>query len=371
MQRQELLNQFYSEALFNGCKKLAKELIQLGANYHKRKSEATVALMEAAKNGDFIKVKQLSANDVNLVDDKNKTALMYASEEGHLSIVKYLLKKKADVLMKSTNGDHALKLASSNGHTEVADELINEICTNYKGVMWPLQDALEEAIRKKHKEISNKIAEKLETVSSKALEHAVENNDIEMAEKLIPKVRSINCPVGFNGHYTYAGIAAKHGFCKMCKMLLDAGVRVDEFYQYGAAPLYLASEEGHLDVVNMLLDEYDADPNLYDSGTIIQYTPIMRAAENNHSKVVRALANKKADINAYSHGVCKTALMWAAKKGAEESVRELIDLEADLNLTEPSAFGYGDTALSMVDKESNIGKMLRNAGAKTSWELRH
>ncbi|MBQ6992596.1 MAG: ankyrin repeat domain-containing protein [Clostridia bacterium] len=367
MQRQELLNQFYSKALSNGCNELAEELIGLGANYHKRESEETVALMEAAKSGYLEKVKRLSKDDVNLVDEHNKTALMHASENGYLTIVSYLLEKKADVLIRSEWGEHALKLAAAKGHIKVVKKLLKEIATNYSGVMWPLNDALEAAIEGKCEAISKEIAENLKSVSIESLEAAVENNNIEMAKKLIPKVRNLDCPVGFNGHYTLLGIAAQNGFLEMSKILLDEGASVDMQHQYGATPLFLAAENGHLEVVNMLLDEYNANPNLYDGGSIIRYTPLMKAAQNNHYEVVRALANKNADLNAFSTGVRKTALMWAIDKGAEESVRELVDCGANLNLKQLD--GYELTALDLAPEESNIKKILRDAGAKTTWQL--
>lgn len=308
-QRQELLNEFYEEALDNGCNELAEELIRLGANYHKRERKETTSLMEAAKCGDLEKVKELSKDDVNLIDEDEKTALMHASEKGQLNVVSYLLKKKANILMKDNDGDHALKLAAENGHLEVVNVLLKEISTTESGT-WPLVGALEIAISEKHTEIANVIAEKLNFASIKSLENAVNNNDIEMAKKIIPKVRStLDSPVGFNGHYTLVGLAAEAGFLEMSKILLDSGASVNKQYQYGATPLYLAAENGHFEIVNMLLDEYGADPNLYDSGSLIQCTPLMKAAENNHYKIVKALSEKNANLNYFSTGVRKTALM--------------------------------------------------------------
>lgn len=363
-QRQELLNEFYEEALDNGCNELAEELIGLGANYHKKESDETIELMRAAKCGNLEKVKELSKDDVNLIDEDGKTALMHASENGHLNVVSYLLKKKANILMKDAKGNHALKLAAKNGHIEVLNALLKEISIT----TWPLLDALEIAIREKHTEIANVIANKLEFVSNKALEYAVENNDIEMVKKLIPKVKTLDFPAGYDDRNTVLGIAAKNGFFKIAKALLEAGASVDKHYQYGAAPLFLAAEGGHLKIVNMLLDEYGANPNLYESSSLIEKTPLMIAAEKNHYKIVKALAQKGANLNAYSNGVRKTALMWAVKEKAEESVRELIAAGADLNLIEKVGFGY--TALDNAVIGSDIEKMLREAGAKTARQLR-
>lgn len=262
MQRQELLNRFYQEAESNGCKKLAEELIALGANYHKRKGDTTIALMNAAKSGDLETVKKLSTSDVNLVDEDNKTALMHASENGQLDVVKYLLNQKADVFMKAGyDDDHALKLAAENGHLEVVNELLVKI-SNKKGT-WPLTEALEEAIRKGHTDIAYTLAEKLQTVSCKSIENAVIKNDIDMVKKLIPKVNNLDFPAGFNDHYTLLGLAAEEGFIEILKILLENGADVEKYYQYGAPPLFLAAENGHLEIVDLLLSRLSLDKRTF------------------------------------------------------------------------------------------------------------
>jgi len=358
MQRLELLNKFYQEAELNGCKELAKELITLGANYHKRKGDSTIALMNAAKSGDLETVKRLSKEDVNLIDEYNKTALMHASENGQLDVVKYLLSQKADVFMKAGYFEHhALKLAAEKGHLEVAKELLVKISS--KKVFWPISEALEVAIANGHTKIANMLEEKLETVSCEAIQNAVDNNDIEMVKKLISKIKNLDFPTGFNGHYTLLGLAAKAGFIEIVEILLENGASVEKSYQYGASPLFFAAENGHTEIVDLLLNKYGAHPNVYESDAIIQHTPLTAAAQNNHPEIVKMLAEKGADLNAFSTGVRETALMWAVEKDAEDAVRELIAAGADVNLKSRS--GYQGTALTKA-KSENIKKMLRDAG---------
>lgn len=358
MQRLELLNRFYRESKLNGCNELANELINLGANYHKRKGDSTIALMNAAKSGDLEEVKKLSKEDVNLVDEYDKTALMYASNNGQLEIVKYLLSQNADAFIRAGGwGYHALKLAAEEGHLEVVKELLVKILN--KKTLWPISEALETAISNGHTEIANMLEEKLETVSGEAIKNAVDNNDIEMVKKLIPKIGNLDFPTGFNGHYTLVGLAAKEGSIEILEILLENGASVEKNYQYGATPLFYAAEQGHTKIVDLLLNKYGANPNVYESDALIQHTPLTVAAQNNHYEIVRMLAEKGADLNAFSTGVRQTALMWAADKGAEESVRELIAAGADVNLK--SGSGYEGTALAIA-KSKNIEKMLRDAG---------
>lgn len=52
------------------------------------------------------------------------TPLMEAAQEGHLELVKYLLDNCADVHAQTTSADTALTYACENGHTDVADMLL-------------------------------------------------------------------------------------------------------------------------------------------------------------------------------------------------------------------------------------------------------
>ena len=52
------------------------------------------------------------------------TPLMEAAQEGHLELVKYLIKSQANVNAQTGTGDTALTYACENGHTDVADVLL-------------------------------------------------------------------------------------------------------------------------------------------------------------------------------------------------------------------------------------------------------
>lgn len=73
-------------------------------------------LLESAKNGDLSKVKNCLANgaDINTIDESGNTSIMYASMNGHLEIVKFLLETHtAKIGIKNNDGKDAIELAKT------------------------------------------------------------------------------------------------------------------------------------------------------------------------------------------------------------------------------------------------------------------
>ena len=188
--------------------------------------------------------------------------------------------------------------------------------------------------------------------------------------------------------------AARGDYIAIVRLLLGAGARVDAADRYGITPLALgavngsapvisallgagadakgrvgdgetvlmaAARTGRADAVKLLLDR-GADPNAREPWQ--GETAVMWAAGENHPEVVRLLASRHADLDAHSnvlefpkvkvdlatmvttalpHGGL-TALMFAARQGASEGARALIDAGAPTNSTDPD----GTTALNIA-----------------------
>merc|ERR1712100_873013 len=93
-----------------------------------RSDNNMTALMIASGEGHLNIVKYLveKGADVHACNNSNLTALMIASGEGYLEVVKYLVEKGADVHARSNTNLTALMIASGEGHLEVVKYLVEK-----------------------------------------------------------------------------------------------------------------------------------------------------------------------------------------------------------------------------------------------------
>jgi ankyrin repeat protein len=129
------------QASRNGGVEVMRALLDAGANPTRWHAEGETPLMAAARTGGVDAVELLLSHGsfANAADPfQEETALMWASAEGHLEVVKALLKAGADPNLKAhvstitnrKNADHpsggftALMFAVRNGHEDVAKALI-------------------------------------------------------------------------------------------------------------------------------------------------------------------------------------------------------------------------------------------------------
>jgi ankyrin repeat protein len=109
--------------------------------------------------------------------------------------------------------------------------------------------------------------------------------------------------------------AALKGYLDLCKQLI---ARDADVYKPGWAPLHYAAANGHVDVINLLLEHYaypDAEsPNLT--------TPLMMAALYGNPESVKALLDGGADPT-LKNSLGLTALNFAQQGGQADSI-ELI-----------------------------------------------
>ena len=91
-------------------------------------------------------------------------------------------------------------------------------------------------------------------------------------------------------------IASQNGHAEVVSLLLGKeGVDVNQATNDGATPLYIASQEGHAEVVSLLLGKEGVDVN---QATNDGATPLFIASQNGHAEVVSLLLGKEGiDVN--------------------------------------------------------------------------
>jgi len=239
---------------------------------------------------------------------------------------------------------------------------------------------------------------------------AVKSGNREAVRALIARHTPVNAPEADGT--TALHWAARANDTQMARILLRAGAAAGAANRYGMTPLMLAGMSGSAPMIDLLL-EAGADPNtaLPDGQTVVMAaartgslaaveellargadpnaregrlgeTALMWAAAENHAPVILALASAGADVNARSRpsdfprysfgdGIVAlmmtlprgswTPLMYAARQGAVDAVRALLDAGADPDLADPE--GSTPLLLAIDNAHYDVALLLIEAGA--------
>jgi ankyrin repeat protein len=134
-------------------------------------------------------------------------------------------------------------------------------------------------------------------------------------------------------------LASGQGNLSIVKILVNSGASVDEWNYSGVYPLHYASENGHTSIVQLLLELGATQKQDHDFGT-----PLHLAASNGHADVVHRLIAYGAKLAPLRRGA--TALWLAVANGHLDCVRIL--LEAGAAETEPHRPALGWSLLHLA-----------------------
>ncbi len=278
-----------------------------------------LALAAADGRKDIVQILLEAGCTVNGIDNSGATPFINAATNGHAEIVRLLADAGADLERKDRDGKTALMLVAEKGDTTTLGLLISVRCS---------VDATSD-----------------EGLS--ALSLASKNRNYQCAKALIEAGADVNAPSGdsspvrlavANGDGALAGMLVRNG-ASCPPSLLE---RIQSYYYgpvasrtggpYGQGPddLIGAARQGDVETVTNLLEDH-AGPNMRDStGT----TPLMHACMQGHLEAAEALIRWGADVQATDFDGCSAILLASMLAERKRVVELLLSSGADPNQSE-------------------------------------
>ncbi len=176
-------------------------------------------LLQAAKLGQITRIRDLLARgiDVNAVDQRGFTPLMWASANGNVEVVNLLLQSGAIASKRAEDGTSAMFLAGSNGFTDIVRALlaVGANVAAARGGVTPRQAAVERG----HTDVAT-LLEQAEALGARMLRATIEGHDT-----LVRQLLALGAPVNVTDERgaTALMIAARNGDLGILQALLAKG----------------------------------------------------------------------------------------------------------------------------------------------------
>lgn len=165
------------------------------------------------------------------------------------------------------------------------------------------------------------------TAPDRRLPDAAMHGDLAAVRSLLADNVDVNAAQGDGS--TALHWAAYAGHVEMVRLLLAHRASLKAHTRLGAlTPLMMAARNGHTDVIRVLLDANDDATAANANGT----TPLMLAAAAGKADAVTLLIDRGADVNARDATSGQTALMFAAALGRVDAIKALTTRKADPNI---------------------------------------
>lgn len=294
-----------------------------------------------------------------------ESALTLACYKGHLNMVRFLLQAGADQEHKTDEMHTALMEASMDGHVEVARLLLDSGAQ----VNMPtdsFESPLTLAACGGHVELATLLIERganIEEVNDEGytpLMEAAREGHVEVVALLLSKGANINATTD-ETQETALTLACCGGFSDVAEYLIKHGANLE----LGAStPLMEAAQEGHTDLVRFLLENkanVHAETQTGDTG-------LTHACENGHTDAAEVLLNYGAELEHESEGG-RTPLMKACRAGHLCTVKFLIQKGSDVN-KQTTSNDHTSLSLACAGGHQSVVEYLLKSGADPFHKLK-
>ena len=275
---------------------------------------------------------------VNAASNEGRTPISIASEvatekvgtRGDLSVIKMLLEHNADINIKTFDPPPLLH-ASWTGHDELVELFLSHNAevnltipqTNVSALMYAAASGSEKIV-KMLLEHGADVNKRHNSGGGTALSEAAINGSLAVVKLLIDA--SSDVMVSDDENITCLHAAAEGGHVQVSELLLKLGVPIDAIAVSGTTPLMHAAYNNKSDVVRLLLDK-KANVNIVTNAT-------EKYIEKNRLEVQAGIGSAEQPAELYEHHV--SALMMACKQGFLPIVKMLVEAGAQINQADAS-----------------------------------
>lgn len=261
-----------------------EELVKSAANGDTQKCEESLKRMDANVNGVF----------------GGHTALQASSQNGHLEVIKILLRHQADVEVEDKDGDRAVHHAAFGDEPGVM-ELLAHAGADLNARNKRRQTALHIAVNKGHVGVVKTLLELgchpslQDSEGDTPLHDAISKKRDDMLTLLLDHNADIML-TNNNGFNALHHAALRGNPSAMWILLLKLPRRwiVDEKKDDGYTALHLAALNNHVEVAELLVHHGKANMDLQN---VNLQTALHLAVERQHTQIVRLLVREGANLN--------------------------------------------------------------------------
>jgi ankyrin repeat protein len=300
-------NSTISESMEKLSELLARQGLDINTN-----QDSWSPLLQAAANCDNETVQRLletTSVDLDLQDPVfHQSPLSWATERGHESIVRQLLRKGANPDLKDVNGQTPLSWAAEKGHLKIAQEL------------------LKQPVDPDSRDIGGRTP----------LFWAAEKGHVEVVQLLLCS-KSVAVDAKDNHGQTPLWWAARNGHASVARILLEKGADVDVItkgeysnltgdHDNCGSALFMAGNKGHVETVKVLL-EFGANVHVKCSEIdcpLLQYLVIIKTGKRLPWDILRLLIEHGADLD-YENDSIQQCIFYAARDGDVKMIEFLLD----------------------------------------------
>lgn len=317
-------------ACSGGFASVVKYLGGLGADLTIPCNEGDTPLVTATFDNNMTIVRYLVDNgvDVNVPGRGNKVSLCYAVEKNNLEMVRYLVEHGADTNIADFKGNTPLLFAADHGFFVILKYLVEHGADIHK-------------INEHH---------------DNAISFAAEFGHWNIVKYLGDLGTDVNCCNVAGGSPMI--LASDKGYFEIVQYLLDKGAPVTPVGTDQDTPLGEACYRGRLQTVKLLLERGSAAEEIINARNMYGSTALLLAAENGHFDVVKLLVEAGADIDIPTN-YGSTPLLYGANCGNMNIVKLLVERGAKMLTVNDG--GYTMVGTCVVEGELEILKYLFEA----------